>query len=246
MTHQTQHPLSESNPGASVAKEAGVRTAHPNYFGVFVFLGILTALEVTLVSLFPATVGRVPILLTLTVAKGLLVALYYMHLRFDSRIYAWFFGAGIFAFGVPLVIALILMMAPPTLQRPVLEGGAEGTTAQVARPTLNPNAGPPITFTTEGGEFYFKPDTLTVNAGQAVNVVLENVGSVEHTFVLAGKPKTELPEPWLTNDGSVIAKANAGQTGRGGFIAPAPGQWIFYCNVPGHAAAGMFGTLIVQ
>ncbi|HZQ05835.1 MAG TPA: cytochrome C oxidase subunit IV family protein [Anaerolineae bacterium] len=240
----TPHPTRD--PGDFVAEEARIAKAQPNYIGVFIFLGILTAIEITITTLFTHTLGRIPILLFLTVAKGLLVVLYYMHLRFDSRLFSIFFGAGVFALALPFVLSILFLMNPPQLVSVrSTEGGGEGGPRPV-RPTANPNAGPPITFNTDGNEFSYAPNTLTANSGQAINVVLKNVGSVEHTFVLASKPQSEDPQPWVTNDGKLIARAAPGASGRGGFIAPGPGTWIFYCNVPGHAPAGMVGTLTVQ
>jgi plastocyanin len=169
-----------------------------------------------------------------------------MHLKFDSRVYSIFFGVGIFAFALPFVLALVLLMSPPALHSQREANGGETGGEGPARPTPNPNAGPPITFRTEGGEFYFDPDALSANNGQVVRVELVNVGSVEHSFAIANKPQAEDPEPWVTNDGELIAKAQAGTTARGGFTAPAPGTWVFYCEVPGHGAAGMHGLLTVQ
>lgn len=235
------------DPGDFVAEQARIQHAKPNYVGVFLVLAVLTGIEITLVQFFPATVGRVPVLLFLTIAKGLLVVLYYMHLKFDSRIYSVFFGAGIFALAVPFVLTLVILLNPPQL-KPVREaiGGNNGGGAPVARPTANPNAGPPVTLTEEGSEFAFKPPTESVNAGQAVNIVLNNTGSVEHTWVLASKPKSQDAEPWTSNDGKLIVRAAPGGSARGGFIAPGPGEWVYYCNVPGHAAAGMVGTLTIK
>lgn len=232
------------DPGDFVAEEARIAKAKPNYIGVFIFLGVLTLVEIAIAEFLPETIGRVPLLLFLTVAKGLLVVLYYMHLRFDSRVYSFFFGAGVFAFALPMVLAMVALMNPPQLHG-VREALGQ-TTEHAARPTANPNAGPPMTFNTEGGEFYFKPDALQPNSGQAVNVVLTNAGSVEHTFAISNKPKSEDAAPWTDDDGKVIAHALAGGSGKGGFIAPAAGEYWFYCNIPGHAAAGMVGTLTVK
>lgn len=237
---------SHHDPGDFVAEEARIAKAKPNYIGVFIFLGVLTALEVAITSLLPNTIGRIPVLLSITVAKGLLVVLYYMHLKFDNRLYAFFFGAGVFAFAAPMVLAMVFLLSPPQLTSARAGGGGGGGEAPAARPTANPNAGPPLTFNTEAGEFYFKPDAAAANAGQAINVIIKNAGSVEHTFVIASKPKDQDAQPWATNDGKLVAKAGPGGNGRGGFIAPGPGEWIFYCNVPGHAPAGMFGTLTVK
>lgn len=240
------------DPGDFVAEEARIEQAKPNYIGVFLILGVLTLIEIGITLVFrgqgegnAATVGRVPILVALTIAKGLLVVMYYMHLKFDSRIYSIFFGLGVFAFAIPYVIAVVLLLNPPQLVSTRHAGGENGGGAP-ARPTPNPNAGPPITFQVEGGEFYFNPDGTSANSGQAVNVVLKNVGSVDHTFVLAEKTKAEDPEPWTDSDGKLIAHAGAASSGRGGFIAPAPGEYVYYCNIPGHAVAGMHGVLTVK
>ena len=58
--------------------------ARPNYFGVFIGLGVLTLLEVG-VTFLP--IPQVPILVAMMIAKVALVAMYYMHLKYDSK---WF------------------------------------------------------------------------------------------------------------------------------------------------------------
>jgi cytochrome c oxidase subunit IV len=62
-----------------------VRHKHPNYIGVWVGLGVLTGLELTVAFLpWPKRV-IILLLLALAVWKALLVALYYMHLRFETN-----------------------------------------------------------------------------------------------------------------------------------------------------------------
>lgn len=239
-----------TDPGDFVAEEKRIQAAKPNYIGVFVVLAILTAIEIGITIVFPsdhgagATVGRVPILLFLTLAKALLVVLYYMHLKFDSRLYSFFFGAGVFAFALPFVLALMFLMSPPQLASQRVHEGGE--TPGEVRPTPNPNAGPPVTLQLSGAEFFFDPEALSANNGQAVRIELRNTGSVEHTFVMPNQTAAEDPEPWVTKDGKVIAKAPVGSTGRGAFTAPAPGEYVFYCDIPGHAEAGMHGIFTVR
>jgi cytochrome c oxidase subunit IV len=89
---------------------------HPTpgtYTKVGLVLFILTALEV---ALYEITFGEhagalgdlhlvfVPALLTLSFAKFALVAMFYMHLKQDSRLFA-----GVFVF--PLIIAAIVVLA---------------------------------------------------------------------------------------------------------------------------------------
>jgi caa(3)-type oxidase subunit IV len=76
------------------------------YAGIAVVLGVLTVIELVAANF---TAFKVPVLLTLTVFKAALVALWYMHLKFDSRLYSSFFVGGIILFAIPLTIILILL-----------------------------------------------------------------------------------------------------------------------------------------
>lgn len=248
MEHGQATVTPHTDPGDFVAEEARIQKANPNYIGVFLILGVLTAIEIALTTMFENTIGRVPLLLALTVAKALLVVLYYMHLKFDSRIYAWAFGVGVFVFAVPFVVSMVLLLAPPQLTsvRETL-GETQGGEA-AARPTRNPNAGPPLALNMEAGDYFFKPDAFNSNSGQIVRITLDNTGSVEHNFTIPNVTKDKAPEPWkdpsLTT--TVVAKALAGANGKGSFTAAAPGEYVFFCSIPGHADLGMHGTLVVK
>ena len=58
----------------------------PNYWAVWIWLAVLTILEVG-VTLIPelAIIVKALLLVALAVGKALLVALYFMHLRFETR-----------------------------------------------------------------------------------------------------------------------------------------------------------------
>ena len=82
------------------------------YIGVAVVLGVLTATEFLVVSEFwPAYLATltVPILLILTLIKAALVALFYMHLKFDSRLYSALLVGVIVILAIPLAIVLMLL-----------------------------------------------------------------------------------------------------------------------------------------
>lgn len=72
------------------------------YTVVFGALGVATVVEVIL-SAFPRGFLTIPIMLSLALVKGVLVVMYYMHLRSDSRI----FTAVLL---LPLVVALASML----------------------------------------------------------------------------------------------------------------------------------------
>lgn len=81
------------------------RHAHPNYIAIWVWLAVLTGLEVG-VAFFQSWSKTliIVILLALALWKALLVALYYMHLRFEGT------RVRILAIA-PLPLALILIAA---------------------------------------------------------------------------------------------------------------------------------------
>jgi caa(3)-type oxidase subunit IV len=75
---------------------AHVAQQHPKarfYVGVFVILFVVTALEVA-VTYFPA-IPQLPALLSLAAIKFFLIAAFYMHLRFDSRLFSALFIVGL-------------------------------------------------------------------------------------------------------------------------------------------------------
>jgi caa(3)-type oxidase subunit IV len=80
-------------------------THHPRYLLVFLSLAVLTLIEVA-VTYFPA-IPQAPVLLGLSFLKAALVILYFMHLRFDSRWYAFIFFAP-FILVIPLVIVALI------------------------------------------------------------------------------------------------------------------------------------------
>ncbi len=95
---------------------------HPTpgtYAKIGLFLFVLTALEVGLYEMtYGASAGEfgrqlqpffIPILLLLSAVKFALVAMYYMHLKNDSKLFS-----GVFVF--PLIIATVVILALIALQ----------------------------------------------------------------------------------------------------------------------------------
>ncbi len=74
------------------------------YIQIFVILFALTAAEV---STYFIDVGasEVPILVTLMIVKFVLVVMFFMHLRFDHRLFSWVFVSGLL-----LAIAVYMIM----------------------------------------------------------------------------------------------------------------------------------------
>ncbi|HEY9089608.1 MAG TPA: cytochrome C oxidase subunit IV family protein [Anaerolineaceae bacterium] len=81
------------------------RHASPRYGLVLIGLIVLTAIEVGVSYLTGGL--KIGLLLTLAFVKAALVVLWFMHLKFDSRLYAVMFILGLVLIA-PLVIFLIV------------------------------------------------------------------------------------------------------------------------------------------
>lgn len=74
-----------ANPEQASPSAQRAHHAHPNYILIWVFLAVLTALELTVAFLpWPKTI-IILILIGMAFYKAALVGLYYMHLRFEPN-----------------------------------------------------------------------------------------------------------------------------------------------------------------
>ena len=103
-------------------------------------------------------------------------------------------------------------------------GGASGCPAKVATKTATGGA-----ITVCGSDIKFDVSTINATAGP-LKVTLTNGGSTYHTLKIANT--------------SLYLKTNPGKTASG-TVTLAKGTYDFECTVPGHAAAGMKGKIVV-
>src|SRR5262249_38031309 len=103
------------------------------------------------------------------------------------------------------------------------------------------NAGIPVAAAADGTQqvtltvaatMAFEPSSITVHAGQPVELTLQNTGQNQHDFSLGSGAN----QP-------VKITAEGGQTASGTFTIDKPGTYSFECSVPGHAMLGMRGTI---
>jgi caa(3)-type oxidase subunit IV len=96
--------------------------AHPNpglYTKIAVTLVILTALEVAVYYVESIRAYLIPILIVLMMVKFALVAMYYMHLKQDARLFI-----GLFVFPILIAVGIILaLVALFGVGHPTLPGG---------------------------------------------------------------------------------------------------------------------------
>ena len=101
MAEETHRATEESTPDA-------VHTGHPTpltYFKVAMILSAITATEVGLFYIEDLGHGIIPVLAVLSVTKFALVAMFYMHLRYDARLFSGLFVGGLaLAFTVGLAL----------------------------------------------------------------------------------------------------------------------------------------------
>jgi azurin len=112
----------------------------------------------------------------------------------------------------------------------------------------------------------FSTSSIQARPGETLRIVVQSSGqmpkiAMAHNFVLlqpgtdpgsfanegAMHRGTDFIAPGLA--GRVISKtpmAGAGETAEVTLTAPGPGSYPFVCTFPGHALAGMTGTLVVQ
>jgi cytochrome c oxidase subunit 4 len=67
------------------------------YLVVFILLFALTITELFTNQIIEGKAGQVALLVTLMIAKATLVVLYYMHLRYESRVLRWMVAVPFFA-----------------------------------------------------------------------------------------------------------------------------------------------------
>jgi cytochrome c oxidase subunit 4 len=94
--------MSEHGPGAAPREHP-----HPGakqYVAIAMLLLVMTVVEVAIFYIPSMHVILVPSLLTLSACKFALVAMFYMHLKFDARLFSWLFV-------LPMILAAAVILA---------------------------------------------------------------------------------------------------------------------------------------
>jgi glucose/arabinose dehydrogenase/uncharacterized cupredoxin-like copper-binding protein len=120
---------------------------------------------------------------------------------------------------------------------PEASSHAAGTPA--ATPQSQAQASSQPSATVEMVDIAFQPAEFTIPANTDVTTSLQNNGAALHNFSI-----TDHNNPNVQNL-DISVDVQPGQTGSVTVNAP-PGDYYFFCNVPGHEQAGMYGTMHVQ
>lgn len=79
------------------------------YWGIALFLGVVTAVEVAIPYMSVFDPVRVPLLLVLAAIKFGTVVAFFMHLRYDKKLYRTLFLFGVIGV-IPLFLVVLLTM----------------------------------------------------------------------------------------------------------------------------------------
>ena len=121
------------------------------------------------------------------------------------------------------VIMLIALLAA------ALTACASNEAAEVVTTPINEAVGPILgTLEFDGFEFGFRPATVQVDQPGRYAITFTNTGNIDHDWVVPGTRL--LAKPGQTNSGEIVVPA---------------GGLEFLCSFPGHAEAGMRGTITV-
>ena len=85
-------------------------------------------------------------------------------------------------------------------------------------------------------EFTIRPKGVTLKAGRPATLTFVNAGKVEHNFKL---------DPSVS-DVPLLAVLKPGESTTVTFTPKSAGAFRYACTIPGHAPAGMTGTLAVK
>lgn len=116
----------------------------------------------------------------------------------------------------------------PGMMGPGMMGPGGSTAPQAPASDVIPGA---REVRVQARDFGFAPASITLKVGEPVNLVFENEGQMLHDFTV----------PAL----GVHVQAGPGQSATAGLRVGEPGTYEYLCSVPGHAEAGMRGTLTV-
>ena len=145
---------------------------------------------------------------------------------------------------VQITVYVIISAALPETPTPSAQASpaAAQPTQQGAQPTATTSgqgqgqASSQVTI--EMIDIGFNPSEVTIPANTDVTITLNNTGASQHNFSVNDRMNEGKQNLGISVD------VPPGQTGTVTVNAP-PGDYYFYCNVPGHEAAGMHGTMHV-
>ncbi len=124
---------------------------------------------------------------------------------------------------------------------------ASGASGQPSATGVAPTSG---ALTVRAFEWGYEPETIVLQRGEEVRIVLDNDGAILHNLRIDGL-EAELIEsrstgPLSGGDGQLFVGAERGQQGTLIFVPQQSGEFTYYCTLEQHRQLGMEGTVIVE
>ena len=150
----------------------------------------------------------------------------------------------------PLVRLFISLSILGTLQAIVLLFAActaGGDSGQPLGTGVAPTNG---ALTVRAFEWGYEPETIVLQRGEEVRIVLDNDGEILHNLKIDGLA-AELIEsrstgPLTGDEDQLFVGADDGQQGTLVFVPQQSGEFTYYCTLDRHRQLGMEGTVIVE
>ena len=253
-------------------------THHPTfrqYVLVAIILFIITIVEFVLIydkvgidweAADALADAKVPILIGMSAVKFGIVIMFYMHLKFESRLFTGIFLAGLalaFAAGLAVLGIFVAIEGEPrdfaeANAQPYVEEGHEPAGGESPESETSGSPGPiNLHIGVKGDVLEFDKSSFAATAGTEVVLTFGNVSALfQHNWVLVrdgtkdevafrgtANPTTDWIEP---NDSDVLAHTkllSSGETEEIRFTLE-PGTYQFVCTFPGHNST-MFGVFEV-
>ena len=93
----------------------------------------------------------------------------------------------------------------------------------------------------------FSVEAITASSGSVLAIDLENTGQLEHDFTIDELPAgVSAAGSDHSREAAVYVRLDRKESVRLFLRLDRPGEFFFYCSVPGHRGAGMKGVLIVE
>ncbi|HSB00849.1 MAG TPA: cytochrome C oxidase subunit IV family protein [Anaerolineales bacterium] len=213
------------------------REGSVRYWVVFAVLAIFTGLEVVVgyLAALPQAI-RIAVLIFLAVVKVALVLLYFMHLRFDSRLFALPFGLGL-VLAIPIILIISI-----TMKAPINTGEKE---AQAVNAAVNATG---QVIDVKEVSFQINFSQYNAQAGPITFHIVNGADDMLHEFILIQSDASadELPTDEKTgrvNEDAVTiitaAEDIPPSQSRNITVNLAAGHYVIVCNLPGHYEQGM-------
>jgi|SRR5207248_1892366 len=128
---------------------------------------------------------------------------------------------------LPVTVAAVTLLASSVFG---LAGCGGGSSSSGGRKNAPVAKGARV-IDVQAQSFSFTPSKIDVTAGEPVAIKLSSSDTF-HDFTIQGT--------------GYITGSDQGKSAEGGFKISKPGNYTFYCSVPGHRQAGMVGTITVS